>query len=160
VLDTARPHGDTRARPVARPAREPAPRRLCRRPRAPSHDAGALRCTARLPRRSTRPRSASAVTLDAGGRVIPLCHSFSGRRGRRNSATSGVASPPRTRASAASTLASAPARQASRKPEIHRVDPEFGSTLRLLYTFESRDFQSNCWVNLRILGQPPVNFTL
>ena len=36
------------------------------------------------------------------------------------------------------------------EPEIHRVDPEFGSTLRLLYG----DFQSNCWVNLRILGQP------
>jgi hypothetical protein len=36
------------------------------------------------------------------------------------------------------------------EPEIHRVDPEFGSTLRLLY----RDSQSNCWVNLRILGQP------
>jgi hypothetical protein len=36
------------------------------------------------------------------------------------------------------------------KPDIHRVDPEFGSTLMLLY----RDFQSKCWVNLRILGQP------
>jgi hypothetical protein len=36
------------------------------------------------------------------------------------------------------------------KPEIHGVDPEFESTLRLLYM----DFQSNCWVNLRIFGQP------
>ena len=34
--------------------------------------------------------------------------------------------------------------------KFYRVDPESGSTLRLLY----RDFQSNCWVNLRILGQP------
>ena len=36
------------------------------------------------------------------------------------------------------------------EPEIHRVDPEFGSTL----TVSNRDSQSNCWVNLRILGQP------
>jgi hypothetical protein len=36
------------------------------------------------------------------------------------------------------------------KPEIHRVDPEFGSTLKALIGI----FQSNCWVNLRILGQP------
>jgi hypothetical protein len=36
------------------------------------------------------------------------------------------------------------------KPEIHRIDPEFGSTL----TISNRDSQSNCWVNLRILGQP------
>ena len=36
------------------------------------------------------------------------------------------------------------------KGKIHRVDPEFGSTL----TVSNRDFQSNCWVNLRILGQP------
>jgi hypothetical protein len=43
-----------------------------------------------------------------------------------------------------------PGRLTPLKPEIHRVDPEFGSTLGLLY----RDFQSNCWVNLRILGQP------
>ena len=41
-------------------------------------------------------------------------------------------------------------RRARLEPESHRVDPEFGSTLRLLY----RDFQSNCWVNLKILGQP------
>jgi hypothetical protein len=41
------------------------------------------------------------------------------------------------------------------KPEIHRVDPEFGSTL----TVSNRDSQSNCWVNLRILVNP-VNFTL
>ena len=39
---------------------------------------------------------------------------------------------------------------ADSQPEIHRVDPESGSTLRLT----DRDFQSNCWVNLRILGQP------
>ena len=34
------------------------------------------------------------------------------------------------------------------EPEIHRVDPEFGSTL----TVSNRDSQSNFWVNLRILG--------
>jgi hypothetical protein len=36
------------------------------------------------------------------------------------------------------------------KPGIHRVDPESGSTLKALIGI----FQSNCWVNLRILGQP------
>jgi hypothetical protein len=36
------------------------------------------------------------------------------------------------------------------QPEIHRIDPEFGSTLRRI----QRDFQTNCWVNLRTLGQP------
>jgi hypothetical protein len=40
------------------------------------------------------------------------------------------------------------------QPEIHRVDPEFGSTL----TVSNRDSQSNCWVNLRIWVNP-VNFT-
>ena len=35
-------------------------------------------------------------------------------------------------------------------PEIHRVDPESGSTPE----GSCRDFQSNCWANLRILGQP------
>jgi hypothetical protein len=34
--------------------------------------------------------------------------------------------------------------------EIHRVDPDFGSTL----TASSRDYQSNCWVNWKIMGQP------
>ena len=34
-------------------------------------------------------------------------------------------------------------------PKIHRVGPESGSTLS-----SYRDFRSNCWVNLRILGQP------
>jgi hypothetical protein len=34
--------------------------------------------------------------------------------------------------------------------EIHRVDPDFGSTL----TASNRDSQSNCWVNLKIVGQP------
>jgi hypothetical protein len=34
--------------------------------------------------------------------------------------------------------------------KIHRVDPEFGSTL----TASNRDSQSNCWVNLKIMGQP------
>jgi hypothetical protein len=36
------------------------------------------------------------------------------------------------------------------KPEIHRVDPKFGSTLIV----SNRDSHSNCGVNLRILGQP------
>ena len=36
------------------------------------------------------------------------------------------------------------------RPEIHRVNPENGSTL----TVSDRDSQSNCWVNLRILGRP------
>jgi hypothetical protein len=39
---------------------------------------------------------------------------------------------------------------ASLKGKIHRVDPDFGSTL----TVSSRDSQSNCWVNLKIMGQP------
>jgi hypothetical protein len=34
--------------------------------------------------------------------------------------------------------------------KIHRVDPDFGPTL----TASNRDKQSNCWVNLKILGQP------
>jgi hypothetical protein len=36
------------------------------------------------------------------------------------------------------------------KGKIHRVDPEFGSTL----TVSNRDYQSNCWVNWKIMGQP------
>jgi hypothetical protein len=38
------------------------------------------------------------------------------------------------------------------RPEgkIYRVDPDFGSTL----TVSSRDYQSKCWVNWKILGQP------
>ena len=35
-------------------------------------------------------------------------------------------------------------------PEIHRVDPDSGSTL----TGSIRDSQSNCWVNWKIMGQP------
>jgi hypothetical protein len=44
------------------------------------------------------------------------------------------------------------ARRAPRRPEgkIHRVDPDFGSTL----TASNRDYQSNCWVNWKIMGQP------
>jgi hypothetical protein len=34
--------------------------------------------------------------------------------------------------------------------KIHRVDPDFGSTL----TVSSRDSQSNCWVRWKIMGQP------
>jgi hypothetical protein len=34
--------------------------------------------------------------------------------------------------------------------KIHRVDPDFGSTL----TASNRDSQSNCWVNWKIMGQP------
>ena len=33
--------------------------------------------------------------------------------------------------------------------KIHRVDPDFGSTL----TVSNRDFQSNCWVKWKIMGQ-------
>jgi hypothetical protein len=36
------------------------------------------------------------------------------------------------------------------KGKIHRVDPDFGSTL----TASSRDYQSNYWVNWKIMGQP------
>jgi hypothetical protein len=41
------------------------------------------------------------------------------------------------------------------EPEIHGADPEPGSTL----TGSCKDFQSNCSVNLRILG-PPCQFYL
>jgi hypothetical protein len=34
--------------------------------------------------------------------------------------------------------------------KIHRVDPDFGSTL----TASKRDSQSNCWVNWKIMGEP------
>jgi hypothetical protein len=34
--------------------------------------------------------------------------------------------------------------------KIHRVDPDFRSTL----TVSNRDYQSNCWVNWKIMGQP------
>jgi hypothetical protein len=34
--------------------------------------------------------------------------------------------------------------------KIHRVDPDFGSTL----TVSNRDSQSNCWVNWKIMGRP------
>jgi hypothetical protein len=34
--------------------------------------------------------------------------------------------------------------------KIHRVDPDFGSTL----TASNGNSQSNCWVNLKIVGQP------
>jgi hypothetical protein len=36
------------------------------------------------------------------------------------------------------------------KGKIHRVDPDFGSTL----TVSNRDSQSNRWVNLKMMGQP------
>ena len=36
------------------------------------------------------------------------------------------------------------------KGKIHRVDPDFGSSL----TVSNRDSQSNCWVNFKIVGQP------
>jgi hypothetical protein len=36
------------------------------------------------------------------------------------------------------------------EPEIHRVDPEFGSTI----TVSSRDSQSTCWVTWKLMGQP------
>ena len=36
------------------------------------------------------------------------------------------------------------------KVEIHRVDPDFRSTLIV----SNRDSQSNCWVNCKIMGQP------
>ena len=34
--------------------------------------------------------------------------------------------------------------------KTHRVDPDSGSTL----TVSNRDFQSNCWVNWKLMGQP------
>jgi hypothetical protein len=34
--------------------------------------------------------------------------------------------------------------------KIHRVDPDFGSTL----TVSNTDSQVNCWVNWKIIGQP------
>jgi hypothetical protein len=34
--------------------------------------------------------------------------------------------------------------------KIYRVDPDFGSTL----TVSNRDYQSNCWVKWKIMGQP------
>jgi hypothetical protein len=37
-----------------------------------------------------------------------------------------------------------------REGKIHRVDPDFGSTL----TVSNRDYQSNCWVDWKIMGQP------
>jgi hypothetical protein len=40
--------------------------------------------------------------------------------------------------------------QAAIEGEIHRVEPDFGSTL----TVSSMDSQSNCWVNWEIVGQP------
>jgi hypothetical protein len=36
------------------------------------------------------------------------------------------------------------------KGKIHRVDPDFGSTL----TISNRGSQSKCWVNLKIMGEP------
>jgi hypothetical protein len=41
-------------------------------------------------------------------------------------------------------------RVADLQGKIHRVDPDFGSTL----TASNRDSQSNCWVNWKIMGQP------
>jgi hypothetical protein len=43
-----------------------------------------------------------------------------------------------------------PRAQQRLKGEIHRVDPDFGSTL----TASHRDSQPNCWVNWKIMGQP------
>jgi hypothetical protein len=41
-------------------------------------------------------------------------------------------------------------RAARAEGKIHRVDPEFGSTL----TVSNRDSQSNRWVNWKVMGQP------
>jgi hypothetical protein len=38
--------------------------------------------------------------------------------------------------------------------KIHRVDPDFGSTL----TVSNRDSQSNCWVNWKIMPRQPCEF--
>jgi hypothetical protein len=46
--------------------------------------------------------------------------------------------------------AAAPRRRRRARGKIQRVDPDFGSTLAV----SNRDSQSNCWANLRILGQP------
>ena len=43
-----------------------------------------------------------------------------------------------------------PAAELLAQGKIHRVDPDFGSTL----TVFNRDSHSNCWVNLKIVGQP------
>ena len=42
------------------------------------------------------------------------------------------------------------ARRVDLEDKIHRVGPDFGSTL----TVSNRDFQSNCWVNWKLMGQP------
>ena len=44
------------------------------------------------------------------------------------------------------------ARRWRRDGKIHRVEPDFGSTL----TDSNNDSQSNCWVNWKIMGQPCV----
>ena len=44
----------------------------------------------------------------------------------------------------------ATASRAGAEGEIHRVDPDFGSSL----TVSNRDSHSNCWVNWKIMGQP------
>jgi hypothetical protein len=43
-----------------------------------------------------------------------------------------------------------PPREEPIEGKIHRVDPDFGSTS----TVSNRDSQSNCWVNLKIMGLP------
>jgi hypothetical protein len=44
---------------------------------------------------------------------------------------------------------------AAHEGKIHRVDPDFGSTL----TVSNRDYQSKCWVNWKIMGRH-VSFRL
>ena len=43
-----------------------------------------------------------------------------------------------------------PAQKPSAEGKIHRADPYLGPTL----TSSNRNYQSNCWVNLKMMGQP------
>jgi hypothetical protein len=88
-------------------------------------------------------------TLSSRSVSLSLCLSLlslSCSRLRRRTQT---AATPSSAAISASSAVAMPF-SASRKGKIHRVGPDFGSTL----TVSSRDYQSKCWVNWKIMGQP------
>jgi hypothetical protein len=112
-------------------------------------------------------RPSSSVLLPLAPRVVPLTKQAAKRRGT----VRGLKSDDGTTAPALLGLALLvaaplqcggiprpphpprqlrPHHQAHHEGKIHRVDPDFGSTS----TVSNRDYQSNCWVNWKIMGQP------
>jgi hypothetical protein len=96
---------------------------------------------------STFPARLQLSARNAPARIVPLCFD-------RESPEAAVDGCPRMTAPPSPSIVQAaappPASGALPEGKIHRVDPDFESTL----TASNRYSQSNCWVNWKIMGQP------